>query len=174
MKVEHLSHNRSRSQGIKLVREGAQKSGRSGGVSAPIPRLSTPPPRTLACASACVRLRLLTQPRSLALAPGLARSAGVRLRSRKSPLFELPSEGFTIFDFFYFSQKSEDSMMGSRNYQAHEMCMEVHIPKSGSQRLVSECARGRVCARTTLFGRRSAFSLVQKQPKSQNFSPAVP
>ena len=46
-----------------------------------------------------------------------------------------------IFDIYlHFSQKSEGSK-GSLNYQAHEMCMEVHIPKFSSQRQVCHSVR---------------------------------
>ena len=78
------------------------------------------------------------------------------------------------------SQKSEGSK-GSLNYQAHEMCMEVHIPKLSSQRQVCHSVRGRARGarahntfQTPVTGGRSAFSLVQEYPKSQNFSPAAP
>ena len=77
-----------------------------------------------------------------------------------------------LLSFFTFSQKSEGDWRRSK-LQAHEMCMKVTIRNFGSQRPHLAKGRARTYIHTSLFGRRSAFYLVQKHPKSQNVSPAA-
>jgi len=74
--------------------------------------------------------------------------------------------------FFTFSQKSEGDWRRSK-LQAHEMCMKVTIRNFGSQRPNLPKGRARAHIHTSLFGRRSAFSLLQKHPKSHKCSPAA-